>query len=174
MLDESACKQIIIQCYGLTKRCSGTVYRWLKLLGFTYEAQRKGYYVDGHEKPATVTYHKDFVKKYLSEEVQMFRWIHIEQGEAEKLEKEGVIPKDTGFCYNHPVMDHSMVEYHVDTCELRQRKMNEENVFGGCPSVRRDRTKKMMKKRHNEAIMKQFLLTKKKWRGPIKETALVP
>ena len=56
-----------MQRYGLTKLCPGTVYRWLKLLGFTYEVQRKGYYVDGHEKPATITYRKDFVKKYLSE-----------------------------------------------------------------------------------------------------------
>jgi hypothetical protein len=44
------------------------VYRWLKLLGFNYEAECKGYYVDGHEKPDTVTYQKDFVKKYLMEE----------------------------------------------------------------------------------------------------------
>jgi hypothetical protein len=31
----------------------------------------------------------------------------------------------------------------------------------------------MIKIRHNEAIMKQYLLTKK-WRGPNGETALVP
>ena len=50
--------------------------------------------------------------------------------------------------------------------------MNEENVFGGRPSVRRDRTKKMMIKiGHDEAIVKQYLLTKKKWRGPNGETA---
>jgi len=49
-LDESICKQIILQRYGLTKLCPGTVYRWLRLLGFNYEAQRKVYYVDGHEK----------------------------------------------------------------------------------------------------------------------------
>ena len=49
-LDKSICKQIILQRYGLTKLCPGTVYRWLRLLGFNYEAQRKVYYVDGHEK----------------------------------------------------------------------------------------------------------------------------
>ena len=82
---------------------------------------------------------------------------------------------DTGFHYNHPVTGRSMVEYHVDPCELFQRKMNVENVFRGHPSVRRDRTRKMMIKiGHNKAIMKQYLLTKKKWRGPNGETALVP
>jgi hypothetical protein len=107
--------------------------------------------------------------------VQMFHWIQIEQEEAEKTKKGGVILKDTCFCYNHHVMGHSMVEYHVDSCEFIQRKINEENVFRGCLSVRRDRTKKMMIKiKCNEEIIKQYLLTKKKWRGPIGESALVP
>jgi hypothetical protein len=53
--------------------------------------------------------------------------------------------------------------------------MNEKNAFGGRPSVRRDKSKKMMIKiGHDKAIMKQYLLTKKKWRGPNGETALVP
>jgi hypothetical protein len=38
VLDESACKTNM-QCCGLTKLCPGTVYRWLKLLGFTCKAQ---------------------------------------------------------------------------------------------------------------------------------------
>jgi hypothetical protein len=161
-LDESICKQIILQRYRLTKLCPGAVYRWLRLLGFNYEAQRKGYYVDGHEKPYTVTYRKDFVKKYLMEEVQMFRWIQLEQEEAERLEKMGENPKNTGYHYKHPVTGTSMVEFHVDTCDFFQRKMNEENAFGGRPSVRRDKSKKMMIKiGHDEAIMKQYLLTKK-------------
>ena len=53
---------------------------------FNYEAQHKGFHVYGHEKPDTVTYQKDFVKKYLMEEVQLFCWIQIEQEEAERLE----------------------------------------------------------------------------------------
>ncbi len=76
----------------------------------------------GHEKPETVTYRKDFVKKYLSEEVQMFCWIQIKQEEAEKLESEGVIPKDTGYHYNHPSTGVAMVEFHVNTCEFFKEK----------------------------------------------------
>ena len=74
---KASAKKIILKHYGLTKLCPGMVYRWLKLLGFNYEAECKGYYVDGHEKPDTVTYQKDFVKKYLMEEVQLFCWIQI-------------------------------------------------------------------------------------------------
>ncbi len=89
----------------------------------------------------------------------MFRWIQMEQEEAAKLESEGVILKDTGYCYNHPLTGVPMVEFHVDTCEFFQRKRNDENIFGGRPSVRRDRSKKMIIKiGHDEAIMKQYLL----------------
>ncbi len=66
-LDEDVCRKINLHCCRLTKLCPGTVYRWLRLLGFTYEAQRKGYYVDGHKKPETVTCRKDFVFK-------LFEW----------------------------------------------------------------------------------------------------
>jgi hypothetical protein len=37
-----------------------TVYRWMKCLGFKYEVQKKGYYVDGHRKPSTIEYCKHF------------------------------------------------------------------------------------------------------------------
>jgi hypothetical protein len=42
-LDESICKQIILQCYGLTKLCPGTVYRWLRLLGLTMRHSTKDF-----------------------------------------------------------------------------------------------------------------------------------
>jgi hypothetical protein len=54
--------KIILHCYGLTKLCPSTVYKWMKQLSFTYEPKGKGYYVDGHEKPVKVAYRKDFVQ----------------------------------------------------------------------------------------------------------------
>jgi hypothetical protein len=49
------------QKYGLTKVCTATAYKWMKCPGFKYDSRRKGYYVDGHEKPSTVEYHSKFV-----------------------------------------------------------------------------------------------------------------
>jgi len=37
-------------------------------LGFCYETQKKGYYVDGHEKPTTVAYWWELTKRYLEYE----------------------------------------------------------------------------------------------------------
>ena len=134
-LSQEETEKAILRRYGLTKLCPSTVYKWMKLLGFKYELQHKGYYVDGHEKPATVAYRKDFVSRYLTEEVQMFRWIQITKEESEKLEDEGKIAKNTGYVYNHPQTNLPWVEYHVDTCDEFQRRMNEEQAFGGWPSV---------------------------------------
>jgi len=46
----------LLQEYGL--KCLGhtTTYRWMLLLGFRHKPRRKGYYVDGHKKKATVQY----------------------------------------------------------------------------------------------------------------------
>ncbi len=141
-IGEEEMKKIILQCYGLTKLCPSTVYKWMKQLGFKYEPQRKGYYVDGHEKPARIAYRKDFVQRYLTEEVQMFRWIPITEEEAVRLEEMGVIKPNAGYRYNQPLAGLPMREFHVDTCDLFQERMNREEKFGGRPSVRRDQTKK--------------------------------
>ena len=46
----------LLQEYGLKCLCHKTTYLWMILLGFHHEPWHKGYYVDGHEKKATVEY----------------------------------------------------------------------------------------------------------------------
>jgi len=70
----------VLQQYSLTSINPSTV--WLIKLGFWYETRRKGYYVDGHEKPRTVEYTKKFVTRYLQYERQAHRWIQITVLEA--------------------------------------------------------------------------------------------
>jgi hypothetical protein len=53
---KSKLKQILI-IHGLTCIVSpSTIYCWMTCLGFRYGPRKKGYYVDGHEKPATIQY----------------------------------------------------------------------------------------------------------------------
>jgi hypothetical protein len=59
----------------------------MQKLGFKYEPRRKGYFVDGHEKLATVDYRKQFVMRYLSYEPQAHCRIHILLLGALELEK---------------------------------------------------------------------------------------
>jgi hypothetical protein len=101
--------------------------------------------------------------------------IQIPLDEALELEEAGRIPKHAGYHYNHPETGEAMVEYHVDTCNLFQERMNKETTYGGNRSVRYDEEGRMLIIwGHDEAIIKQFTLTTKGWVGPNGETAIVP
>jgi len=71
----------------------------MKSLGFKYSPRRKGYYVDGHEKSATVEYRRKFVERYLRYERRAHRWIQITLEESKKLEREEIIPVGSGYLY---------------------------------------------------------------------------
>jgi len=59
----------LLRKYGLTNKvCPSMVCKWMHQLGFCYETRKKGYYVDGHEKPTTVAYQWEFTKRYLEYE----------------------------------------------------------------------------------------------------------
>jgi hypothetical protein len=64
----------------------------MKCLGFNYEACKKCYYVDGHEKPSTIEYRWRLVEKYLQAELKMHRWIQISKGDAKRLNEDGKLP----------------------------------------------------------------------------------
>jgi hypothetical protein len=68
-----------------------------------------------------------------------------------------------------------MVEYHVDSCTELQERMNSETKFGENLSMRMNKEEKpLIMFGHNEAIFKQYLLTKKSWYGPDGISVLVP
>jgi hypothetical protein len=72
------------------------VYGWRKKLGCTYEPKKKCYYVDGHEKEATVNYRWCSIECYLGYGKRMFHWIQITKQDASALEDEGIIAKNGG------------------------------------------------------------------------------
>ena len=61
-LDQESAREKILKQYGLTNICISTVYKWIKKLGFNYEPRKKGYYVDGHKKEETVSYHWRYIE----------------------------------------------------------------------------------------------------------------
>ena len=122
----------MLHLYRLRSISPATIYRWLLLLGFNYKTRRKGYYVDGHERPATIQYRKAFIARYLSYEIRMHRWIQISRSESLKLEEDGIIPKGSG--YHYDLDGEAMVEYHVDSANIFQERMNG-TEYGGNLSV---------------------------------------
>jgi len=159
--------------YGLTKVSITTVYRWMVCLGFKYEIRRKGYYVDGHEKPATIEYRRQFCRRYLTYERRAHRWIQITLEESKTLEENGLVTPNSGYRYTDDT-GQFMVEYHVDSYQGFQDKMDKETEFGGKLSVRIKNERPLIMFGHDECIFKQYLLTKKAWTLPTGETQLVP
>jgi hypothetical protein len=160
--------------YGLTKICPSTCYNWLRQLGFTYCTQKKGYFVDGHEKPATVAYRANFISRYFECERRTHRWIQLSHSQALDLQENEKILKNTGFSYKDS-SDNQMVEFHVDDLKLFQQEMNEKNGFGGRLSVRfPNHLKPLIIIGHDECIFKQYSLSKKYWVAPDGQRVLVP
>jgi len=83
----------------LTKVCPSTIYQWMQHVGVQYLPRRKGYHMDGHERPATVENHNAFTEWYLKYEQWMFQWIQLPKFEAMKLEKENKVPISSGYQY---------------------------------------------------------------------------
>ncbi len=86
---------------GLKKVDVTTVWRWLRLLGFTYSTTTKSYYIDGHEKEENVRYRNEFIKRYFRLEFRTYRWVQLTEEEGQSLEslEKKPIPKGLGFNY---------------------------------------------------------------------------
>ena len=167
-------EQMLLAEYGLKKLSLITVYRYMIILGMRYKTRRKGYYVNGHERPATIIYRNKFVKRYLQREQDMFRWIQISKKESIEFETKGYIPIDSGYKF---INDEGikMVEYHVDSHEKFQERMNEETSYGGQLSVRKSKdSRPLITFGHDECIFKQYLVTHKSWCTKDGATVLVP
>ena len=67
--------------------CMQTMTNWMHALDFKYDCRRKTYYVDGHEDPDVVQYRKEYVTKYMKDELCCFRWIQLKESEVERMER---------------------------------------------------------------------------------------
>ena len=95
-----------------------TTWRWLRRLGFSYDARKKTFFVDGHERPNVVFNRNQFCKDYLSKfKPRCHRWIQVTKETAEnwKREKKSSDFNDNAKGYSYLSDDNiEMVEFHVD------------------------------------------------------------
>ena len=165
----------VLKPYRLTCISISTVSRWMNVLGFKYELRRKGYYVDGHEKPATIEYRKAFCERYLAYEARMHRWVQVKEEVAKKLEEDGEIAEGSGYYYTDQGTQERMVEFHVDASDKLLLLGNISGDFGGNLSVRFPTgCKPLIAFGHDESIFKQFLILLKTWIGPDGERNIAP
>jgi DNA-binding transcriptional regulator YhcF (GntR family) len=157
----------------LTKLTLETVYRWLDRLGFKYEARKKGYYVDNHEKPETVAYRRHFIKRYLKYEFRMFRWVQLSLEKVKAMEENEEIDEGLGHRYKDSE-NKDMVEFHVDQHHSFQDGVST-TLYGGNLSVRRPANEKpLICFGQDECIFKQFTFTPKAWTAPDGQKSMIP
>ena len=108
-----------LNVYNLNKMSISTIYRWMIYLGYRYDASKKTYYTDGHERPDVVADRDNrFLKEYFNNELFCHRWVHLTESEAIELQK-----KYPDFpiehCYKFNAIknecDIQYREYHMDT-----------------------------------------------------------
>jgi hypothetical protein len=145
----------------------------MKLLGFRYEPRRKGYYIDGHEKPETISYRNKYMEHYLLYEHRMYQWIQLSTAQSEELEKQGLVTKNSGYKYkNHDGID--LVEYPVDSNKIFQEKADTETRFGGHLSVQIEMERPHIIFGHDESIFKQYPMAKFSWVALDGTVAIIP
>jgi hypothetical protein len=67
-----------------------------------------------------------------------------------------------------------MVELHVDTCHILEKRANDGTKFGGNLSVRKKEEKQLLMFGHDECIFKQYKMTNNHWRAPNGAVILIP
>jgi len=162
---EMSTELFLKQC-SLENVSQPTVYRWMKLLGFSYCDRHKTYYVDGHERDDVIKYHTDFCTRYLSTyEPHCMRWVQIPKSIASTY--------DELKCCGYTFMgtdNVEMCEYHINDLpkELASTCQCNMSVRAGPNSL------PIMIIGQDECVFSQFLLTSKMWVGPHKEAPLLP
>jgi hypothetical protein len=150
-----------------------TAWRWLHSCGFSYNATKKSFYVDGHERVENKLHRKQFVTNFLTKwEPRCHRWIQLPVRDLPDMERsaEGIRGG-----YHYIVNGEDMVECHVDDNEDFMERGNQATCFGGWLSVRRDVTlKPMMIWGQDECAFQQHRYSPKQWVGPDGTRAILP
>ena len=103
----------------------------MQALGFKYEIRKKGYYVDGHEKPSTIAYWKAFCERYLGYEARLHPWVQTTENIAKQIEEEGgEITRGSGYYYLDEVRKEKMVSFGRDESIYKQFLITKKTWIG--------------------------------------------
>jgi hypothetical protein len=105
----------------------------------------------------------------------MFQWMQVLTADkSEELEDNAVVTRNSEYKKYATEDGREMVEYHVDSYKQFQDECNLATCFGDYLSVRAGHDRPLLSLGHDEAIFKQYTLTKSAWVTPEGSTALVP
>ncbi|KAI2505686.1 hypothetical protein MHU86_8745 [Fragilaria crotonensis] len=163
--------------HGLKTLSITTVWRWIRLLGFSYDARRKSFYVDGHERDDVVAYRTIFCRQYLTEyEPRCHRWVQLSLESAQTMKD---IDIEFGFCYANASKDgEPWIEFHIDYWDAKTSSDEHSHDLHRTlarMSVRASQdVRPVMIVGQDESVFAQYLLGSKTWVGPKGQRPLLP
>ena len=168
-----------LKAHGLESMSFTTAWRWMRLLNFKYDARKKSFYVDGHERDDVVENRKEFCKRYLTElEPYCRRWVQVSKEDA--MTTSG-LNLQLGHSYFDIVNDTEMFEFHIDywdqCCCTKNNGPRPAFVAALHPttSIRVSLTATpLMIIGQDESVFAQYLLGNRTWIGPSGQRPLLP
>ncbi|KAI2492861.1 hypothetical protein MHU86_21674 [Fragilaria crotonensis] len=156
-----------------------TAWRWMRLLNFKYDARRKSFYVDGHERDDVVETRKEFCKRYLTElEPYCKRWVQVPKSEATTITDLDIT---LGHSYFDIINNKEMLEFHIDYWNRCMERTNTTpaptplSTINPSTSIRvSSRAKPLIIVGQDESVFAQYLLGSKTWIGPAGQRPLLP
>jgi hypothetical protein len=168
---------LFLRAHRLETMSFSTAWRWMRLLGFRYDARRKSFYVDGHERDDVVANRIRFCKNYLTElEPYCNRWIQVSISEAMTVKDLDI---GLGHSYFDIIGNEQRVEFHIDywnrirgSAAAFTRRLEDVNPT---TSIRvSSKARPIMIVGQDESVFAQNLLGAKTWIGPKGQRPLLP
>ena len=168
-------KEMFMNELHLTTLSIPTCWRWLHRLGFTHNTQRKGYYVDGHERSDVVDSRNIFCEIYLTDvEPRCLRWIVVSQRELETTH--AILNREFGYRFIDEDGE-AQVEFHVDYFLASHQSKENDLLEGKNPSMSVRAPPGSIPIEvfgQDESVFSQFMFPTKSWIGPNQERGLFP
>jgi hypothetical protein len=177
--DQHVINDSFLQAHGLESVSFTTAWRWMRLLGFRYNARKKSFYVDGHEREDVVANRTRFCKKYLTElEPYCNRWVQVSLSEATTMKNLDV---ELGHSYFNIIQNEQWIEFHIDywnRCNDNSREgaqSAQQERIEATTSIRGARgARPIMIIGQDESVFAQYLLGSNTWIGPKGQRPLLP
>ena len=126
-VDNQPTYQDFLAAFNLKSISSVTTWRWMKSIGFSYCEREKNYFTDKREDQNNREYRIKFIEKYFTLEKNTYRWIHLKEKDAKKMEQ------DT----DNPLLENSYIEFIHDNEKMREYHIDTHSSFSNCNLFKR-------------------------------------
>lgn len=171
-------KESLLSENKLKSISTATACRWLAYLGYKFQAHRRVYYTDEHEREDNKAARIEFVNTIKADEILKYKWVILtaaQKNELESLEK-NPLAKD---CHCRTYELETLFEYHVGKHPhlLEYVTTANRDLHGG--DLSRERFKRpgfrpLLEVGQDEAIFQQNAQSAMEWQGPNGESTPRP